>query len=493
MQPIVTAMLLFLSGINPGQAQTRMEALQGPLSGAVSGIPQARPDRISGAFSAQDTDFCLTDRQPLSFIVKNEISPNGKSTDGQKRSEERAETADSLLVSNQESVVIYFPFGDATVLPTYKYNKESFERLDALFRDRVPVPGDTVILVGKASMDGPEPFNAALAQRRADALRSYFVQRYPYFNGILTVRVDGEAWADLRAEVAADSLLAADTRSAILGIIDSDASADRKEADLKAVSGWNNYARSLYPTFRNATVTSIYTAPFVPDEAEFAWGIPEEDWNIPAITLLPDFLSVPSLSRRALRPVLGVSTNLIYDITYVPGYGLTSIPSLSLEYYPARTRHFTYGLDVEWPMWEHWDTHRFLQINNISLWARRYFPAREDRFRGLYLQAGANAARFGIGWDARGWQGEGIGASVGLGHKWLLGKSRLFLDCGVALGAFLAQYDPYVYGNDATHRYYYDYTGDPAQFHKRNQRFFWAGPTRVYISLGIDLFNRKRR
>lgn len=63
----------------------------------------------------------------------------------------------------------------------------------------------------------------------------------------------------------------------------------------------------------------------------------------------------------------------------------------------------------------------------------------------------------------------------------------------MALGAFLAQYDPYVYGNDATHRYYYDYTGDPAQFRKRNQRFFWAGPTRVYISLGIDLFNRKRR
>ena len=85
-----------------------------------------------------------------------------------------------------------------------------------------------------------------------------------------------------------------------------------------------------------------------------------------------------------------------------------------------------------------------------------------------------------------------MGASLGIGHKWLLGR-RLFLDAGIALGAFYAQYDPYVFGFDATLRYYYDYAGDPAQFHKRNHRFFWAGPTRIYLSIGIDLFNRKRR
>ena len=481
MQPIITFTLMFLSGIYPGQAQTHVEAPQEAPVVMVSNIPQPGSSLNSGVISALQGDFHPTDGQPLCFILKTEVSPNGNST-----------ACQEPLVTSQEPVVIYFPLGDATVRPTYKYNKASLERLDSLFRDRVPVPGDTVVLVGKASMDGPEPFNATLTQRRAEALRSYFVRRYPCFESVLTVRTDGEAWADLRAEVAADSLLAGETRRAVLDIIDSDASADRKEERLNGIPGWSRYARSLYPTYRNASVTSFYTAPFIPD-TDFALDIPEEDWDIPAIALQPDFLSVPALRRRALRPVLGVSTNLIYDITYVPGYGITSIPSLSLEYYPARSRHFTYGMDVEWPMWKHWDTQRFLQINNIGLWARRYFPAREDRFRGLYLQAGANAARFGLGWDERGWQGEGLGASLGLGHKWLFGKSRLYLDCGVALGAFLAQYDPYVYGNDATHRYYYDYSGDPALFRKRNQRFFWAGPTRIYISLGIDLFNRKRR
>ena len=393
------------------------------------------------------------------------------------------------------SVVIFFPLESATIQPDYRDNRQSLARLDSLFDGRVPLPGDSVIIIGTASVDGPEPYNDALSHRRAEAIRQYVAGRYPHLAGILDVRSEGESLDRLRTAVAADSLLDSSTRRAVLDILDGDATADGKEALLKTVPGWRTYARSVFPTLRSAIVISSGTVPSLPDEIDLCLGWPGPDRpGFPVVDLRPDQLSVPALTRhRTLRPVLGISTNLLYDITYVPGYGLTSIPSFSLEYYPARSRHFTYGMDLEWPMWQHWDTHRFLQVNNIALWARRYFPAREDRFRGFYLQAGANAVRFGIGWDAHGWEGEGVGASLGIGHKWLLGRSRLFIDCGAALGVFYAQHDPYVYGNDATRRYYYDYSGDPGQFRPRNQRFFWAGPTRVYLSIGIDLFNRKRR
>ena len=391
------------------------------------------------------------------------------------------------------AIHVYFPFGDATIHPSYKDNSQSLALLDSLFAESVPMPGDTVVLVGKDTMAGPQSYNNALARQRAEALRNYFIRRYPRYADVLSVRADGEAWDELRATVTVDSLLVRDTRRTVIDIIDTDADADRKELRLKDVPGWRNYARSHYPALRAATVTSIHAFPLLLSDADLAFDDVPGEWPVPELRFFPDRLDVPALTRRALRPVLGISTNLIYDITYVPGYGMTSIPSFTLEYYPAHTRHFTYGLDLEWPMWKHWDTQRFLQVNNVALWARRYFPARADRFRGLYLQAGANVARFGIGWDARGWKGEGVGASLGLGHKWLLGRSRLFIDCGFALGVFYAQYDPFVYGNDATQRYYYDYSGDPALFHERNHRFFWAGPTRLYISLGIDLFNRKSR
>ena len=202
-------------------------------------------------------------------------------------------------------------------------------------------------------------------------------------------------------------------------------------------------------------------------------------------------------TTRTRTPVMAISTNIPYDITWIPEYGITSIPSFTAEFYPRKSKHFTFGADVEWPMWKHWDTHRFMQINNITLWTRRYFPKRESqeqRFKGLYLLANANVARYGIGLNSnKGWQGEALGASLGIGHKWVLGKSRMFIDVGLALGVEYAPYDAFFYGGDATGWYYYDYIGDPEEFQLRNKRFFWVGPTRVYISIGVDLFNRKKK
>lgn len=195
-------------------------------------------------------------------------------------------------------------------------------------------------------------------------------------------------------------------------------------------------------------------------------------------------------AQGPFRPVLGVSTNLAYDVTYIPHYGLTSIPSFSLEFYPLAGK-FTFGADVEWPMWKHPQEHRYLQINNLTLWSRFYFKPKEGRFRGWYLLANVNAARYGIGWDGRGWEGEGLGASLGVGYKVTIG--RFFVDMGLAAGYFYSGYDPYVWGADATGWYYYDFAGDPDQFVKRNSRLSWIGPTRVYISIGVDLFNRKKK
>jgi len=191
------------------------------------------------------------------------------------------------------------------------------------------------------------------------------------------------------------------------------------------------------------------------------------------------------------RSAVSISTNIPYDITWIPQYGLTSIPSFTLEYLPKSGR-FTFGADVEWPMWQHPEDHRYMQINNITLWTRRYFKLTESQFKGTYLFGSVNAARYGIGFGPdKGWEGEGLGLSGGLGYKCYLGR-RVFLDLGAALGVFYSGYDPYVWGNDATGRYYYDYYGDPDEFTRRNKRLFWFGPTRVYISLGVDLFRRKK-
>ena len=188
------------------------------------------------------------------------------------------------------------------------------------------------------------------------------------------------------------------------------------------------------------------------------------------------------------KPVLAISTNIPYDITYIPKYGLTSIPSFSLEYYPSKYGHWTFGADLEIPMWQHWDQHRFMQIQNLTLNTRYYF--KRGHYHGLYLLANVYAARYGIGWDAKGWEGEGLGISAGIGYKLTIYK-RLFLDAGIAVGYFYSRYDPYEYGFDSTQKYYYDYVGVPEEFVRRNHVLNWFGPTRVWIAIGFELFSRK--
>ncbi|MBO4466400.1 MAG: DUF3575 domain-containing protein [Bacteroidales bacterium] len=186
-------------------------------------------------------------------------------------------------------------------------------------------------------------------------------------------------------------------------------------------------------------------------------------------------------------PVIGIGTNLLYDATYIPGYGFTSIPSATLEYYPESGK-YTIGADVEWPNWKHADEHRYFQVHNISLWGRYYFNPEQYRFNGWYLSGSANGAMFGVGWNKKGWNGEGLGISVGGGHKWTFG--RIYIDAGLALGVFYARYDSYTWGGDATGWYYYDYAGDPDDFEPRLKRWLWLGPTRLQVTIGVDLFNR---
>ncbi|MBR5924191.1 MAG: DUF3575 domain-containing protein, partial [Bacteroidales bacterium] len=154
------------------------------------------------------------------------------------------------------------------------------------------------------------------------------------------------------------------------------------------------------------------------------------------------FREVPDNQQVKLHvreSVLGISTNIPYDITWIPGYGLTSVPSFSLEYYPANHGRWTFGLDVEWPMWQHWESHRFMQINNITVWGRRYFKPWDEVYAGPYMFGSANVVRSGIGYDKKGWEGEGAGASVGIGYKHYFGRSRLYFDTGIAVGGFYFQ------------------------------------------------------
>lgn len=360
-------------------------------------------------------------------------------------------------------ISVLFPINRYVLLRNYADNASALDALDRQLQEDNPAGIDLVVIISAASPEGPSNFNEMLSQKRGEALRSYVLAQRPDLEDKIELRSVGEAWLELH-------------------IVDLAIPRAERERVLRSRSDWRSISRKKLPLLRYAHLDITRAA------------LPSQELAMPVIGRPAQFLQVPQVEkkefRRSLRPVIGLSTNLLYDLTYVPHYGLTSIPSFSLEFYPVRG-HWTVGADVEWPMWQHYENHRFLQVNNITLWTRRYFKPSEGRFNGAYILANVNVARYGIGWEAKGWEGEGIGASLGAGYKVKLGR-RMFLDFGLALGAFYSAYDPYVYGFDLSGRYYYDYNGDVDKFVRRSKRLMWLGPTRAYISLGIDLFNRKK-
>lgn len=229
----------------------------------------------------------------------------------------------SAVSSAEPPVLIYFPFDNARILPGYRTNARSLAQLDSLFGASAPMPGDTVVIVGKASMDGPASYNKALSARRAEAIRSYIASHFPHYAGVLSIRAEGEPWSDLHDNVAASGNLSAPTRDTLLGIIDSDIPADRKEAQLKAVPGWSGYVRNQFRDFRVAQVSSLYPKNQSTRDQERLQ--PVQPAPVSGIVRPAEQLWRPLPVQEesyAWKTIFAVKTNLAYDALTMLNYAI---------------------------------------------------------------------------------------------------------------------------------------------------------------------------
>lgn len=407
---------------------------------------------------------------------------------------------------------VYFCWDKSNYEDNYRSNSQAADKVYNLMKDIGTERVDSVIVKAYASPEGAYGHNMDLSRRRAMEFDRAVKEKMGLMGADIPITVlpGGEAWEQLRARVEADTVISATAKKRTLALLDDDSvprdtkkwrmmhfylGETREEGDVYHWLLLNHY---VYLRCLDIKIYYHDAVPYSLEEPEEE--VKEEQPVQPdttAVSASEAFIPSQELvspasdntAKRRFSPVIGISTNLLFDATYIPNYGFTSVPSFSLEYYPARG-HWTFGADVDWSHWLHYDTHQFNQIHNISLHTRRYFKSGENGFKGLYLQGALNAAEYGLGWDAHGWEGELLGANLGAGYK--INFGRFFIDMGLDVGYFYSRNDPYVWGDDATGWYYYDYVGDPAQFAPRQKGFQWFGPTRAYISIGLDLFNRRR-
>lgn len=269
---------------------------------------------------------------------------------------------------------------------------------------------------------------------------------------------------------------------------------------------WARLNRDYFPDLRAVRILIVWDHQYdfsLPLTIPFGRPDLTPHYNIDGdLSVRPVSFSEPVSKDR--RELLSVKTNMLAYGVYIPQYKWAPIPNVDIEYYPKHG-HWTYGAKFDCPWWVgNTSNHKYFEVRDYIVETKRYFRNSDEwydeggaAFKKLYVEAYANAAIYQIGFNKdKGWIGEGLGGGLGVGYVLPISKDeRWRLDFHALFGGFVTKYDPFVYGCPVEKfengLYYYDYTGDPNLFKKRQYRFTWMGPTRIGISLSYDLLYRK--
>ena len=354
-----------------------------------------------------------------------------------------------------------------------------------------------VIVKGAASPEGPYDNNVRLSRERTQRLMEFLRgdSDLPLFENSTNTQFITEDYGYLVTLMRRASDPEAEKVAAIWDSCNGDERLCKQR--LKALNGgrtWNRLLKEYFPTLRQSRVVMWYAPHPLLDKQPLRELPAELD-----IDTVPDInVELPRSPKRYFRRhMVAVRTNLLHDLLIVPQFGFAPGVNVQLEFYPL-SGHYTYNAGFTFSNLRYWDYNKFFQVRDAQLELRRYFKG-GGVFTGTYLSAYAQGSVYGIGLNKKkGWEGEGGGAGLGVGYTCALNRrGNLRLELSLSAGLFITRYDPYVYGNPFNGYedglYYYNYLGSASEFHERNHRFMWFGPTNAGIHLTYDIIYRKRK
>lgn len=156
-----------------------------------------------------------------------------------------------------DTLTVYFPMSRSNFNPQYMDNGK---RCDQFLEHARSLSSNKffrvhrVDFVGSASPDGPEAFNAALAQRRADNLVKYLHKKVEFADSVVFVSTVTEDWDALAGIVRADKDVP--QHDEVLAVIGNDELGEGRESELKKnyPASWTYMAREHFPFMRSFTI-----------------------------------------------------------------------------------------------------------------------------------------------------------------------------------------------------------------------------------------------
>lgn len=357
--------------------------------------------------------------------------------------------------------IIYFRLDKSDIDHSYMNNAAVLDHMSRIVtQENIPYI-DSLIISAYASPEAPSAYNERLSQRRANAVRDYFIKKFPLLKAdIVHAYGHGENWEGLRQLVVADSLLP--RRSEVLRIIDSSLEPDAKELKLKKLQGGVVYRyiyRNFYPRLRLGASLNVMLAQSAPKELRALISGPDIEPVAlriePLKMLLPTIAIHPVEYQTIYRYPLALKTNLLYDAVGAMNIGV-EVPF-------GKRKNWSLMANFAYSYWRSSKNLYALQTLEYGLEGRYWFGVNESRkmrnqnwaqpLKGFYVGI------YGHYWQRYdvqmfdGYQGDGSW-STGLTGGYVVPLNRsLSIDFGLGAGWFsTSQYRHY-------HQPEYDHNG----------------------------------
>ncbi len=385
-------------------------------------------------------------------------------------------TYDALRRDGKIDVKFYFEVDKYDFDPNFADNKLMLQRLDSVMLSRdLTFSLDSLVVQGRASIEGTERRNAVLAENRAKVVREVLLQRYKSLDSTKVFsRFIAEDWVGFRAKVVADDKVP--YRDQVLKIIDdSRHSNGSKEWLLRQLRGgepWRYLLEHILPESRYGASVVLY------HNFDSLKRVSHE--QVITYDTLP--LPIPQVER--IQKGFAVKTNLLYD----------AVTALNIEVEIPIGERFSVAGEWIFPWWNSRSVsttskRRYLQMLNGNLEAKYWLGDRADKrqLTGWFLGLYGGGGYYDFENKFKGYQGDFWHAGVSAGYAHTLDKK----------GNWRMEYSLGMGYLNSSYTYYEDHYGFPLEWHPLIQRYEtldWFGPTKAKISLVWFInYNKNKR
>jgi hypothetical protein len=402
------------------------------------------------------------------------------------------------IVDSVSAVVVHFRVNSSILERDYMDNAWALAILDRTFRNRELLSSlDYMVITATSSPEGYEVRNEELASKRALAVKSYIMWKFPYVNRDMIYTFSaGEDWEGLRREVENDPYVPGQWE--VLYLLDSYQSNNAKKTALRKIAGGRAYSyisHFILPSLRGGVALSLYAKTLPQPPAEPEKKIEERTIIVEKIvrdtvwverTPTPQPVTPPQAAQPVetprpvqsvevaepatfvRKPLFAFKTNLLFDIG----------TAVNIEMEIPLGRRWSLAGEWMFPWWL-WSSDQIAFEGGVgTLELRSYLGRRKERqpLTGWFLGLHGGAGRYDIEWTKRGVQGKMWYGGLSAGYAHTVNRSgTLRMEYSLGLGYMKTDYTEYVPVMDNEDNWHLE--------RQKEATRWWGGPTRLKISL----------